>query len=179
MVDVTDIGVGLFTVLISVLASGFLSWRISKGELQLEYDWERYSKAEEWCDDFLRLVREIQANYEYKAGIMQDGWWEPGMAIPGDDLDDYGIKLRKHLAQRPVIIFNLLDTPEKEEGISGEVGKMSIYCGVLADENLEKMGDDAPQQFDDLREELYSISEEFVDNLMKLRNEDLKADFQE
>ena len=70
MVTIGQIVLSVATVLLSVLLSGLLSWRISKGELQMEYEWERYSDAEEWCDELIQLIRELQANYEYKSEVL-------------------------------------------------------------------------------------------------------------
>lgn len=146
----------------------------------MEYEWERYSDAEEWCDDFLRLIREMQANYEYKRNIMATEIWQPQGWMPGKDLDEYGSRIMEHLANRPVVIFNLIgEREEGEEGISDRVGEISLYCGTLADENLRKMGDNAPAQMDEIKPDMFDACESLIDEIMDLRNDQLKSDFKE
>lgn len=171
-------GLSVITVLISVVGSGFVSWRISKSKLKAEYRWERYHKAEEWCDDLIRLIRELQVIYEYKRGVMNKEWYGENMSIPGEDLDKYGEDLMKHIAQRPVVIFNIMDSKEREEGITDRVGNLSVQCGILSDSNLGNM-ENAPEHLDNSREEVYENCEMIIENVMDLRNNDLKEDFRD
>lgn len=176
MVTTGQAALSVTTVLLSVLLSGFLSWRISKGKLQMEYEWERYSDAEEWCDEFIRLIRELQVNYEYKRKVFHTDIWRPEGWMPGNDLDEYGSRIMEHVANRPVLIFNLIGNRENEEiGISDNAGAISLYCGILADENLRLLGEEAPGYMDDFENELYTSCEDLIDTVMELRNEDLKT----
>ena len=143
----------------------------------MEYEWERYSNAEEWCDDFIRLIRELQANYEYKYNILNESITHSSKWIPGKDMDEYGAKVIEHLANRPVIIFNLIGDRERgEEGVSDKVGAISLFCGTLADDNLRE-ADDAPTMMNELRDDLNENCESLIEEVMSLRNDDLKADF--
>jgi hypothetical protein len=180
MVTIGQIVLSTATVVLSVLLSGFFSWRISKGELEMEYEWERYSDAEEWCDDYIRLIRELQANFEYKHLILKEGIGHSEDWMPGEDLDEYGMRILEHSANRPVLIFNLIGEREKgETGISDRAGDISQNCGILADENLRDMGEEAPKNMDDLKENLFDTCERLIDEIMELRNEDLQADFKD
>ncbi|WP_336344969.1 hypothetical protein [Halalkalicoccus ordinarius] len=180
MVTIGQVVLSVATVLLSVLLSGFLSWRISKGKLQMKYEWERYSDAEEWCDEFIRLIRELQANYEYKYRVLDSNIQNSGGWIPGNDLDEYGSRVMKHLANRPPLIFNLIGKrDEGEVGISDNAGAISLYCGILADENLRSMDDEVSETMAELKDDLYNPCEDLINEVMELRNEDLQADFKE
>ena len=180
MVTLGQTTLSVATVILSVLLSGYLSWRISKGKLEMEYEWERYSDAEEWCDDYLRLIRELQANFEYKRLILHEGSGSSEEWMPGEDLDEYGTKVLQHLANRPVLIFNLIGEREGgESGISDRAGAISRDCGVLADENLISMNKKAPEAMDELKSDLFYTCEESIDEILELRNEDLQSDFKE
>lgn len=180
MVTLGQIGLSLATVILSVLLSGYLSWRISKGELEMEYKWERYSDAEEWCDEYIRLVRELQANYEYKYIILDEDFYDPNVWMPGNDLDEYGSQVIEHLANRPVLIFNLIGEREDgETGISDNAGAISRYCGILADENLRRMGDEAPEKMGEMKDDLYESCEDLTEEIMVLRNQELQVDFKD
>ncbi|WP_435078589.1 hypothetical protein, partial [Halococcus sp. AFM35] len=79
-----------------------------------------------------------------------------------------------------VLIFNLIGGQEDgEKGISDCAGAISQDCGILADENLREMGEDASKRMDNLKEPLFDDCESLIDEIMKLRNEDLQADFKE
>lgn len=146
----------------------------------MKYEWERYSDAEKWCDEFIRLIRELQANYEYKYRVLDSDMQNFEDWIPGDDLDGYGSRVIKHLANRPSLIFNLIgERDEGEVGISDNAGVISLYCGILADENLRKMDDEASETMAELKDDLYNPCEDLIDEIMELRNEDLQADFKE
>ena len=180
MVTIGQIALSVTTVVLSVLLSGYLSWRISKGKLEMEYEWERYSSAEEWCDDYIRLIRELQANFEYKRLILREGIGSSEDWMPGEDLDEYGTRVLQHLANRPVIIFNLIgEREEGETGISDRAGTISRDCGMLADENLRDMDEKAIEMMDELKGNLFNTCEQLIDEIMELRNEDLQADFKE
>ena len=179
MVTLGQTGLSIATVILSVLLSGYLSWRISKGKLEMEYEWERYSDAEEWCDDYIRLIRELQANFEYKRLVLEEGIGSSEDWMPGEDLDEYGMRVMEHLANRPVLIFNLIRERNGEEtGISDRSGAISRDCGILADENLRDM-DKATERMDELKGNLFDNCERLIEEIMELRNEDLQADFKE
>lgn len=180
MVSGAQVALGVLTVVLSVALSSYTSWKISKSELRMEYEWERYHNAEEWCDDFICLIKELQATYEYKRVIMNLDEWDQELWIPGNDLDDYGIKIKHHLAQRPVLIWNILgERSEGEVGITDNTSEIALYCGLLSDENLERYGEDAPKQINNLSDDLNESCEELIDNIMEVRNEDLKQHFKE
>ncbi|WP_435078368.1 hypothetical protein [Halococcus sp. AFM35] len=106
MVTIGQTVLSIATVILSVLLSGFFSWRISKGKLEMEYEWERYSAAEKWCDDYIRIIRKLQANFEYKRLILKKGIGYSENWMPGKDLDEYGMRILEHSANRPVLIFS-------------------------------------------------------------------------
>lgn len=176
---IIQLSVGIVTVLISLIGSWFVSSSVAKNKLTRKYEWDKYHDAEVWCDDFIRLIREMQANYVYKKEVMNKDWYHTGMWMPGDDLDNYGERLLKHVAQRPVIIFNLLEGPESETGITDKTGRLALICGILANQHLLLEGVDAYELLEDCENDLNNLSEEIIENVLELRNTDLQEDFQE
>ena len=78
------------------------------------------------------------------------------------------------------LIFNLIgERDEGEAGISDNVGVIALYCGILADENLRRLDDEAPKTMSELKNGLYNPCEDLIDEVVELRNEDLQADFKE
>lgn len=146
----------------------------------MEYDWKRYSDAEEWCDDFIRLIRELQTNYEYKYHVLDSDTENPEGWIPGNDLDEYGSKVMEHVANRPPLIFNLIgERDEGEVGISDNAGAIALYCGSLSDEHLRRRGNEAPERMEELKDGLNGSCEDLINELVEIRNKGLQADFQE
>ena len=173
MVGPAQLGLSIVTVALSGVLGGLVSWKVANGGRASTHDRERYDDAEAWCDDFIRVTRELQANYTYKNKIMQSESWDHCGWMPGKDLDEYGTGLMEHLADRPAVISDVLAEREGAD-IADTVGEIASYCGMLSNEGLRRWGRDAPERMEEHSEQVDSACEALIGELWAIRREELQ-----